>query len=209
MNLAFVEAKMELLLNANVAYVLLVLGVMLGFMALIAPGTGMLEVGALFALALAGYGAYNLDINPWAFVPLVLAVVPFLFALRAKVWRAPLLLATILLAAGGSVFLFRGENGAWIGVNPFLAGVVALFSSGILWVMAEKSLAAMHTSPTHNPDALLGQVGEARTEIKDDGSVQIDGELWSARSEKPIASGSAVRVLRREGFILVVEKMSK
>jgi membrane-bound serine protease (ClpP class) len=142
---------------------------------------------------------------------LVLAVVPFLFALRTKAWRTPLLLATILLAAGGSVFLFRGEAGAWLGmgVNPFLAGVVSLFSSGILWVMAEKSLAVMHTSPAHNPDALLGQVGEARTEIKDDGSVQIGGELWSARSEKPIASGSPVRVIRRDGFILIVEKMSK
>jgi membrane-bound serine protease (ClpP class) len=209
MILAFVEAKMDFLLNANVAYVLLVIGVMLGFMALIAPGTGMLEVSALFALALAGYGAYNLEINGWAFIPLALAIAPFLYALQVKVWRTPLLIATILLVVIGSVFLFKGQNGAWLGVNPLLAGLVSILSSGILWVMVDKALAAMHTSPAHNPDALLGQVGEARTKIKEEGSVQIDGELWSARSESPIAAGSAVRVLRREGFILVVEKVSQ
>jgi membrane-bound serine protease (ClpP class) len=168
-----------------------------------------LELSALFVLVLAGYGAYNLELNPWAFIPLFLAVGPFVYALRVKKWRAPWLLGAILLAAGGSVFLFKGAEGAWMGVNPLLAGLTTLATGGVIWVMVERSMAAMHTSPAHNPDALVGQVGEARTEIKDDGSVQVGGELWSARSEKPIAEGSAVRVIGREGFILVVEKMSK
>jgi len=36
--------------------------------------------------------------------------------------------------------------------------------------------------------------------------VQVAGELWSARSEKPIAAGSPIRVVRRDGFVLIVEK---
>jgi membrane-bound ClpP family serine protease len=42
--------------------------------------------------------------------------------------------------------------------------------------------------------------------VHEDGSVQVAGELWSARSEDPIPAGAQVRVLRREGFVLVVEK---
>jgi membrane-bound ClpP family serine protease len=209
MILAFVEAKMEFLINANVSYVLLMLGIVLSFMALIAPGTGLLEIGALFVLVLAGYGAYNLEINAWAFIPLLLAVGPFLVALRVKKWRTPWLLAAILLAAVGSMFLFKGANEAWMGVNPLLAGLVSVAAGGILWVMVERSLAAMQTSPAHNLGALVGQVGEARTEIQAEGSVQVRGELWSARSEKPIASGDAVRVIGREGFVLIVEKVSQ
>jgi len=34
----------------------------------------------------------------------------------------------------------------------------------------------------------------------------VAGELWSARSEKPIPAGSEVHVIRREGFILIVER---
>jgi membrane-bound serine protease (ClpP class) len=57
-------------------------------------------------------------------------------------------------------------------------------------------------------DKLLGKLGEAKTKIKDDGSVYVGGELWSARSDQPIPSGSPIKVIRREGFILVVEKLN-
>jgi len=30
------------------------------------------------------------------------------------------------------------------------------------------------------------------------------GELWSARSDKPIPAGSRVRVVSREGFVLII-----
>jgi membrane-bound serine protease (ClpP class) len=52
----------------------------------------------------------------------------------------------------------------------------------------------------------VGQVGEARTKIEEEGSVLVAGELWSAKSEKPITAGSTIRVLRRDGFVLIVEK---
>jgi membrane-bound ClpP family serine protease len=64
----------------------------------------------------------------------------------------------------------------------------------------------MHTLPSHDLSALVGQIGEAKTHIHAEGSVQVDGELWSARSEKSIPNGSAVKVVAREGFVLVVEK---
>ena len=53
---------------------------------------------------------------------------------------------------------------------------------------------------------LVGKIGEARTNIEEEESVQVEGELWSARSEKTIPAGSSVRVLRRDGFVLIVEK---
>ena len=36
--------------------------------------------------------------------------------------------------------------------------------------------------------------------------MQVAGELWSARSLKPIQAGKMVRVIGREGFVLLVEK---
>ena len=65
---------------------------------------------------------------------------------------------------------------------------------------------AAHAIPSHDLSTLVGQVGEAKTRIHKDGSVQVDGELWSARSEKSIPNGSPVKVIAREGFVLVVEK---
>jgi membrane-bound serine protease (ClpP class) len=80
--------------------------------------------------------------------------------------------------------------------------LVAVF----LWLAVTKSIQATQVQPAHDLDALVGQTGEAKTKISDEGSVQVAGELWTARSEKPIKAGSAIRVVRREGFVLVVEK---
>ena len=33
----------------------------------------------------------------------------------------------------------------------------------------------------------------------------MDGELWSARSEKRISAGKQVRVIGRDGFTLIIE----
>lgn len=198
---------MEFLLDANVSYVLLVIGMMFVLMGLLTPGTGLFEISALFALVLAGYGAYNLGFNAWALVPLSLAVVPFLYAIRLKAWRIPLLAATIVLAMGGSILLFPGEDGNLVGVNPLLAGFVSLVASGILWLFVERTFAAMMLPTAHGAHQLIGKIGEARTDIQDEGSVQVSSELWSARSSTPIPSGSKVRVVDKEGLVLIVEQV--
>lgn len=196
---------MEFLLDANAAYVFLVVGMLLTLMALLTPGTGLFEISALFALLLAGYGAYNLGINPWALVPLALAVVPFLYAVRVQRGRTWLLISTILLVMGGSLLLFPGEDGGLIGVNPLLAGVVSLAASGILWLFVERTLAVMMSPTAHGAHHLIGKIGEARTDIDGEGSVQVNSELWSARSSTPIPAGSKVRIVGKEGLVLIVE----
>src|SRR5258706_913160 len=199
---------MEFLLDPNVAYVLIVVSVLLGLIAIIIPGTGLPEVALAFCLVLAGYKVYREGINVWAAAILVLSIVPFLFAIRTKIPRLPLLGLTMLLMIGGSVFLFTDKNG-WPAVNPILAVIVSLASRALIWFGAERAIAAMQREPVHNPDVLIGPIGEARTEIHSEGSVQAWGELWFARSANMIVEGSAVRILGREGFVLVVEKESK
>jgi membrane protein implicated in regulation of membrane protease activity len=51
---------------------------------------------------------------------------------------------------------------------------------------------------------LVGQVGEARTHLSLEGAVYVSGQVWEARSQRPIAAGAKVRVVRQ---ILEVEAM--
>ena len=199
---------MEFLLNPNVAYVLIVAAAMLALAAIVVPGTGVAEIGLVLCLGLAGYAVYSLGINGWALLVVGLSVIPFVFALRVKTLRLPLLALSILMLIGGSVFLFVDEKG-WPAVSPLLAGIVSILSGGFVWFAVERVLVAQQAQPINNPDALIGKIGEARTEIGAEGSVQVGGELWSARSEKPITSGSPVRVVQRDGFVLIVENFSK
>jgi membrane-bound serine protease (ClpP class) len=193
---------MEVLLNPNVAYLLLVVGTLLTLLALVTPGTGMLEVGAFFCLFLAGYAAYNIPFNGWALLVMLASLIPFVYAIR-KPGRTVFLLLTILGLVAGSVFLFS-EGGRPV-VNPFLATIVSLLSAGFIWLSTHKVIQAAQAQPHHNLAHLIGRVGEAKTDVHEEGSVQVAGELWSARSDRPIPAGSQVRVLGREGFVLSVE----
>jgi membrane-bound serine protease (ClpP class) len=195
----------ELLLNPNVAYLLLVGGFMLAILALLSPGTGLLEISSLLVLVLAGWGIYNSEINLWALGLLILGVFPFLLAVRksGQLW---LLAVSVLALVVGSAFLFRGD-GWQPAVNPVLALVVSALSAGFFWVVARKAMEAEFSRPTHDLSLLIGEVGEAKTDIHQEGTVQIAGELWTARSRQPVKSDARVRVVGREGLILEVEPL--
>mgnify|MGYP001092582037 FL=1 len=195
---------MEILLNPNLFYLLLVAGVMLAIMALFSPGTGMLELGAFFLLLIAGWGIYQHPINFWALGLLILGVFPFILAVRR--WRQIGFLVIALIAfVIGSTYLFRGDRWWQPGVSPLLAIVVSLLSAGFLWIATVKVLEAERRRPAHDMNNLIGAIGEAKTVIYIEGSVQVARELWSARSTVPIAEGSLVRVTGRDGLILDVE----
>lgn len=195
---------MDFLLDPNIAYLFLLGGVLMAMLALAAPGTGFFEIGAFFCIALAGYAVYNLSFNWWALILLALSIVPFIYAIQ-KPKRELFLALSILLLIVGSVFIIPRTDGH-AGVNPLVAVAASVFVAGFLWIAIRKSIEAAYARPLHNLEGLVGQIGEARTVVHDDGSVQVGGELWSARSEKPIKSGSPIRVVRREGFVLIVEK---
>ena len=59
---------MDVLVIPEIAYLILVVGLLLAILALFAPGTGFIELVAFFMLVLAGYGIYHLPINMWALV---------------------------------------------------------------------------------------------------------------------------------------------
>ena len=195
---------MEFLLDPDVAYLFLLGGVFLALMAIATPGTGFFEIGAFFCFALAGYAIYNLSINVWALIVIGLGIVPFVYALQ-KPKREWALALSILLLIVGSVFMFAREGGL-PAVNPLVAVIASALTAGFVWIATRKAMEASFATPTHDLGALIGLEGEARTDIHEEGSAQVGKELWSARSESKIKAGSKIRVVRRDGFVVVVEK---
>ena len=194
---------MNLLLDPNVAYLVLVVGFLLGVLALFTPGTGLLEIGALLTIFLAGYSVYSLPINIWALIVLLVGVVPFILAMR-KFKRWYWLIPAIVSIVVGSVFLFRTASGA-PAINPILASLVSVLATLFLWFIGRKSIDAMRSLPNQDLSRLIGMTGEARTDLAPDGTIYVDGEEWSARSESKIRSGAQVKVLKRDGLVLLVE----
>jgi membrane-bound serine protease (ClpP class) len=198
---------MEFLINPDVSYMLLVLGLITAVLALFAPGTGLLEAGALIVLALAGYGIINLPVNGWALLILIAGAIPVMLAFvlrlprKKKIW---LLLGSVLIFLLGSVLLFGGEG--WTpAVNPILLLILWPVTLGLTWLIAEKGLAASASRPVFDLDRLVGMTGHASTDIRGQGTVYVNGEEWTAYSNTFIPAGSKIQVLRRNGLTLEVD----
>lgn len=197
---------MSILLNPNVAYLVIVAGFLLTIFAILTPGTGFFEAGAITVLAVAAYQVYSLSVNIWALVLLVLGVIPFILAIRQKSITLNLAL-TLFAFVVGSAFLFRTEEWWRPAVHPVLAVVVSIAAGGFFWIIAKKSIEARTIKPSHDLGRLVGSEGETRTSVHTEGSVYAGGELWTAFSDQPIKSGKRVRILDRKGFLLHVEEI--
>jgi len=198
--------NMDILLDPNIAYLLLAGGLVFAVLAILNPGTGLLEIIALFALLLSGWSIYNMadQINWWALLVIFAGVILFIVAVY-RFGHLLLLAMAIVAVVIGSAFLFHGLQWWLPAVNPILTASVGVLSGGFFWIAARKTIEANRTRPTHDLESLVGMTGEAKTEIHQEGSVQVAGELWSATSDEPIPQGKQVRVVRREGFVLRVE----
>src|SRR5687768_15136596 len=123
---------MEFLFDPNIAYLILIGGVLMAMLSLASPGTGLLEIGAFFCIALAGYAIYNLSFNWWALLLLGLSIIPFVYAIQ-KPKRELYLALSILLLIVGSVFMFPRTEGQTV-VNPAVAVVASGLVASFLWI---------------------------------------------------------------------------
>ena len=199
---------MEILQDPTITYLLLAVGLIVAVLALAAPGSGILELGALAMIMLAGAAifVYELSINSWALLVLLGGAVLFVVAIR-RPRQLAVLIAAIVATVVGSAYLFHGDEWWLPGVNPYVALVVSVLSAGFFWFVARKVIEAERVRPRHDLRSVIGTIGEAKTDIHQEGSVHAAGELWSAHSDTPIPAGARVRVLERDGFSLKVEAL--
>ncbi len=190
---------------ADVFYLCLVLGLWVAAMALVSPGTGVLEALALLLLAAAGAGMLIWPVNPWAFLPLGLGVAAFVLSFlqrrRAGIW----LIASAILISLGSIFLYEDARGG-PAVQPVLAIVMTCLTVAFFGLGVRRGLEVQTMKRTVDVAKVIGLIGEARTPVHRSGTVYVGGEIWSARSEESIPAGERVRVRALDGLVIEVER---
>ena len=200
------EQLLATIFDPNVVYLALVLSFILIFFAVVVPGTGLVEVAALFVVAFAAVGVYTLadQVNLFALAILILGVVPFLLAMR-KSGRAAYLIFSLLALAVGSAYLFSSDRWWLPRLNLPMVLLVTVLNTTFLWIVVRKSLEANLALPRQDLARLIGQEGVAESEVHAEGTVRVLSELWTATSPQTIPAGSRVRVVARNGLTLSVE----
>jgi membrane-bound serine protease (ClpP class) len=197
---------MAYLLDPTFVYMLLITGLWLGITALYIPGTGLPEGAALLTIGGALFAMLYMPTN-WLSVLLLIGgmaafvVIPLISTKHTR-W-AHLALG---VQAVGSAFLFRGTM-----PNPLLIltmlGIAFVYYHFLLIPM----MAQMRELPLVGDDMseLLGAEGRVTSPVTDaeTGTAQVNGELWTIRSNVPLERGDIVRVLDVQGLELQVERV--
>jgi membrane-bound serine protease (ClpP class) len=203
MEMSLKQKLLSWIMNPNVAFILMSLGMLALWAEFNNPGAILPGVVGLIAILLAVF-ALNLLPTRYAAVALILAAFG-LFALEAKFTSYG------ILGAGGVVCLVFGALLLVDGPIPEMRvnvptalivsipiGVIAVFLMTLV-LRAQKSKIETGT------EGMIGEIGVAKTNVDRDGTVFVHGEMWNATASAPIEQGSRVRVAAVDGLRITVE----
>lgn len=186
-----------------VAYLLLLAGLALIVFELYTAGIGVAGLVGAGCTVLGAYGLANLPARGWAVALLVFTVVAYTIDVQTGVPRFWTAVGTVALVVG-SLFLYDGPSLSWITLLVGIAGML-IFVIGAMPAMVRTRFA----TPTIGRGWMIGEEGEAVTDIDPDGVVMIRGARWRARTNRhtPIAVGDQLRVAEVDGLLLEVEPL--
>ncbi|MBI5563503.1 MAG: hypothetical protein HY870_01315 [Chloroflexi bacterium] len=195
--------------NPSVAYLALIVGLFMLLVATTTPGTGVAEVIAFIALAVAAIGLIRLSADFAGVLLIVVAFVLFIVDVTATTHGALTLGGAVALLIG-SLMLFPVRQGAeglpvWliVGVTLSTAGLSALVLSALMRVRQQKRI-------DHVAQNVVGTTGVVKTIVQPTapGTAQIVGQLWTISADEPIEPGANVEVLSRTGLTLHVKRIN-
>jgi presenilin-like A22 family membrane protease/membrane protein implicated in regulation of membrane protease activity len=194
------------LADPNVAYLLLVGGILAAVAAWSIPGTGLAEGLAVLLLGLAVIGLLRLPVSAAGLLLILLGSLLFLGELYLQSGGYLGLSGALALGLGG-LFLLPPGTGQRVApailIGTALTGAAASF--GLAHLMRQMG----RRPPLQSPERLIGAEGIAQTDLDPEGTVWVRGETWTARAVgERIAAGERVRVMAVQGLRLQVTRVA-
>ena len=195
---AFVDRLLAFLASPNVAYLLLVLGLLAIIAEVTTPGATAPGVAGAIMLILALYGLLQLPTN-WLGPVLIVAGVVMLL-LDIKVTGFALSIGGLIAFALGSLLIFPPP---WASVPPGAAPVsrvdpwlIAAMTVGVglFFVFGIAAVLKAQRRPVAvGRETMIGKTGIARGHAEPDRLCPLEGEEWSADSVEESGSGWGTR----------------
>jgi membrane-bound serine protease (ClpP class) len=203
--IGFRDRFLNVITDPNIAYILMMLGMLGLFFELSNPGVILPGVIGGISLILAFFAFQSLPIN-YAGLLLILFGIVLLIAEIKIVSHGVLAIGGIVAMALGSLMLFDapelGFRISWWVILPTVGATAGLF----LFVLT-LGVRALRRRPVLGAEGLIGRTAIARDRLAPEGQVALGGELWRAVVVgDPVDQGAPVRVVDVQGLTLRVEK---
>ena len=198
---------LAILSDPNIAYILLLIGVYGLVYEFSNPGTMVPGTVGVVCLLLALYAFQLLPVS-WAGLALIGLGLGLMVAEAFVPSFGALGLAGAAAFVIGSLILIDSDTPGFEISVPLIAGF-ALASATFLLLVVRLAVKAYLRPVTTGWEELIGAPGTALSGFPGAGSVHLRGEVWSARSAQSIPRGAPVRVVGREGLVLLVEPLTE
>lgn len=201
----FRQRLLAVIADPNIAYILMLLGFYGLLFELQNPGAVLPGVVGGISLILAFLALSTLPVN-YAGIALIVLAIGFFVAEIKVASHGTLAAGGVISLVLGSIILFRGETAklSW----AVIAGAT-LTTTLFFLVIIGAGLRAQRRPVQTGGRGLVGRGGRAVERLAPQGRVEVNGELWNARSDAEVDAGSAVVVTGLEGLTLQVRPAVK
>jgi membrane-bound serine protease (ClpP class) len=209
----FFEEFFHILLDPNIALILLNIGTLALIVEVYNPGAVIPAVVGIICLTLAAVALFGLPTN-WAAVILIVAGIAMM-VLDIKVTGFALTIGGIIAFLLGAFFLFRPltppePTAPNVSVSPFVIGGLALFSALFFTLIIGAAVRSRNVPVITGIAPYMGAGGVARTLLNPQGTVLVKSEEWTAVAEDPpIQPGERIQVISADGLTLRVRRAGK
>ena len=190
--------------DPNIAYILMMIGIIGIFFELSNPGLIFPGVVGGISLVLAFYSFQTLPVNYAGLLLIILAIVFFIAEVKITSYGLLSVAGVVSLALGSLMLIDSDAPYLKVSLYVILPAVVTL--AGFFIILLRVAIRSRRSKVTGGADGLVGEEGEARTDIDPEGDVFIQGAHWGAYSDLPIRKGDKVVVLKVEGLKLKVTR---
>ena len=189
--------------NPNVALILMLIGVYGLLFEFLSPGAVAPGLIGAISLFVALYALHLLPIN-YAGAALVLLGIGLMVA-EAHIGAFGVIgVGGIIAFVIGAIMMFPSGTPGFE-LSPMVVAATVIVTASLFLLVLAMLLRSRKRLVVTGKEALLGAEGEAVAWRGEDGRVRIRGEIWRARTSKPLKPGTRVKVVDRDGLVLIVE----
>lgn len=198
---------LNVLADPNIAYLLLMAGVLGLYMEFSNPGAIFPGVAGGIALLLALASFQILPVN-YAGLAMIILGIGLLVAEAFLPSFGILGIGGVISLGLGSLLLFDVQ-GSDLSVSPGIVIATVGTMSAFVLLVGYLVVKSQRRPATLGYEGLLGEIGEVRQRVDLTGKVFVHGEFWNAKADEEIGVGEKVVVVGHEGMALKVKRMTE
>jgi len=189
--------------NPTVAYGLMIIGIWGLLLEGYNPGAVLPGVVGSICLLIALFAFQILSVN-YAGLALVAVGTAMIIAEFFFPTYGSLGIGGVIAFVVGSLILFDTDvPGLGVG-RPLIAAIATVGALMVAFIVYMATRAMRHPVAT-GTQGMIGASAEVVADFSGKGKVRYGGELWNARSDRPLRAGEAARIVKVEGLTLWVE----